>query len=85
MQRERGKRRNHFLHIVSPVNLSSFSWLDSGHVASEMIGRFKKNDTTAVSMITFSACFLTYYVSAIHIHGAIGPPAAKYWQPLYAA
>ena len=48
-----------------------------GHVASELIGRFK-NDTTAVSMITFSACFLTYYVSAIHIHGAIGPFAAKY-------
>ena len=42
-----------------------------GHVA-EMIGRFK-NDTTAVSMITFTACFLTYYVSAIHIHGHIGP------------
>ena len=43
-----------------------------GHITSELIGRVK-NDPVQIMTIMASGCFVTYYISSIHITGTIGP------------
>ena len=43
-----------------------------GHITSELIGHVK-NDSVKIMTIMASGCFVTYYISSIHITGTIGP------------